>query len=190
MKILTLKKEAARCISALALSGLLSGCAVFCPPDVQSLNPSVETVADTSKAIDTTTRNQIAGCDITLSDPYLWRDWQPIVANPGSDGGSPLRASVLLVIVNRGDTKRSITWKGFLVDAAANQFPLRFTDRSQTPQHFVTLEPAETYQADLVAHNGPYLPVGSSASINFDFEINAGHTGHLSSVSVNVARTD
>jgi len=52
------------------------------------------------------------------------------------------------------------------------------------------LEPGDTYQAGLVAHNGPYLPVGSSASINFDFEINAGHTGHLSSVSVNVARTD
>jgi hypothetical protein len=190
MKIFTLKKEAARCISVLAVSGLLSGCAVFWPPDVQSLDPSVETEADTSKALDTAARNQIAGCDITLSDPYLWRNWQPIVANPGSDGGSPLRASVLLVIVNRGDAKRSITWKGFLVDAADNQFPLRFTDRSQTPQHFVTLEPGDTYQAGLMAHNGPYLPVGSSASINFDFEVNSGHTGHLSSVPVNVERTD
>jgi len=89
MKILTLKTEAARCISALALSGLLSGCAVFWPPDVQSLDPSVETVADTSEAIDAATRKQIAGCDITLSDPYLWRNWQPIVANPGSDGDHP-----------------------------------------------------------------------------------------------------
>ena len=150
----------------------------------------METEADTPETIDTATRNQIAGCEIVLSDPYLWRNWQPIVANAGSDGGSPLRASVLLVIVNRGDTKRSITWKGFLVDAADNQFPLRFTDRSQTHQHFVTLEPAETYQAGLVAHNGPYLPVGSRASIDFDFEINGDHTGHLSSVSVNVERTD
>ena len=190
MKMLTLKKQAARCVGTLALSGLLSGCALFCPPDVQSLDSSVETEADTPETIDTATRNQIAGCDITLSDPYLWRNWQPIVATPGSDGGSPLRASVLLVIVNRGDAKRSITWKGFLVDAANNQFPLRFTDRSQTPQHFATLEPGDTYQADLVAHNGPYLPVGSSASINFDFEINGDHTGHLSSVSVNVERTD
>lgn len=190
MKILTLKKEAARCISALALSGLLSGCAVFWPPDVQSLDSGLGSEAGTSDTIDTSTRNQIAGCDITLSDPYLWRNWQPLVANPGSDGGSPLRASVLLVIVNRGDTKRSITWKGFLEDAADNQFPLRFTDRSQTPRHFATLEPGGTYQADLVAHNGPYLPVGSRASIKFVLHIDGEYAGHLSSVSVNVARTD
>ena len=190
MEILTGKKKAARWISTLALSGLLSACGVMLSPIPQALDPNAEPEVDTSNTVDIMAETQIAGCEITLSEPYLWRDWQPTVAKPGSDGGSPLRASVLLLIINRGDSKRSIAWEGYLEDVTGMRYLLRFTDRSQTPQHSITLAPGGVYQGDLVAHEGPYLPVGSSASVKFHFEIDGDHTGHLSAGTVSVDRTD
>jgi len=106
------------------------------------------------------------------------------------DGGSPLRAAVTLVITNREDAQRAISWKAFLESADGEQFPLHWTDRAQTPQFAVTLGSGQTYEVELVAHNGPYLPVGSSVSIHFEFETDGDQTGHLFSGSVNVERTD
>ena len=186
------KKGLSQPVITLILSCLLYGCSVFAPPVSDTPDSGLDSEADISNAADNSpsSSSRINGFDVTLSDPYLWRDWQPVVSNPGADGGSPLRAAVTLLITNREEIKRPISWKAFLENAEGEQFPLLWTDRAQTPQFAATLGSGQTYEVDLVAHNGPYLPVGSSASINFQFEINGDQTGHLSSVSVNVERTD
>lgn len=186
------KKGLSRPVITLILSSLLYGCSVFTPPVSDALDSGLDSEADISDAANhsPSSSSRINGFDITLSDPYLWRDWQPVVSNPGADGGSPLQAAVTLLITNREEIKRSISWKAFLESADGERFPLHWTDRAQIPQFAVTLGSGQSYQLDLVAHNGPYLPVGSSVSINFEFEINGDQTGYLSSGSVSVERTD
>ena len=182
------KKGYSRAAITLILPCLLYGCSVFAPPAGDTLDSGLDSEADISDSASSSSR--INGFDVGLSDPYLWRDWQPVVSNPGADGGSSLRAAVTLIITNREEIKRPISWKAFLESADGEQFPLHWTDRAQTPQFAVTLGSGQTYQVDLVAHNGPYLPVGSSTSIHFEFETDGDQTGHLSSASVSVERTD
>ena len=182
------KKGLSQPAITLILSCLLYGCSVVAPPVSDTLDSGLDSETDISDSASSSSR--INGFDITLSDPYLWRDWQPVVSNPGADGGSSLRAAVTLIITNREEIKRPISWKAFLESADGEQFPLHWTDRAQTPQFAATLGPGQTYQVDLVAHNGPYLPVGSSTSIHFEFETDGDQTGHLSSASVSVERTD
>tara|TARA_Y100001960_G_scaffold330627_1_gene425180 strand:+ start:84 stop:656 length:573 start_codon:yes stop_codon:yes gene_type:complete len=190
--MLTVKKGISPPAITLTLTCLLYGCSVFAPPAGDLLDSGLDSEADIANSADISASSSIRinGFDIALSDPYLWRDWQPVVSNPGADGGSPLRAAVTLVIVNREEIKRPISWKSLLESAEGEQFPLHWTDRAQIPQSATTLGSGQTYQLDLVVHNGPYLPVGSSASINFQFEINGDPAGDLSSGSVSVERTD
>ena len=182
------KKGLSQPVITLILSCFLYGCSVFAPPAGDTLDSGLDSEADISDSASSSSR--INGFDITLSDPYLWRDWQPVVSNPGADGGSPLRAAVTLLITNGEEIKRAISWKTFLESADGEQFLLQWTDRAQTPQFAAALGPGQTYEVELVAHNGPYLPVGSSVSIHFQFETDGDQTGHLSSGSVNVERTD
>ena len=182
------KKGLSQPVITLILPCFLYGCSVFAPPAGDMLDSGLDSEADISDSASSSSR--INGFDIALSDPYLWRDWQPVVSNPGADGGSPLRAAVTLLITNRKEIKRPISWKAFLESAEGERFPLHWTDRAQIPQFAATLGPGQTYQVDLVAHNGPYLPVGSSTSIHFEFETDGDQTGHLSYGSVSVERTD
>ena len=182
------KKGLSRPVITLIFSCLLYGCSVFTPPVSDTLDSGLDSEADISDSASSSSR--INGFDVALSDPYLWRDWQPVVANPGTDGGSPLRAAVMLVITNREEIKRPISWKAFLESADGERFPLHWTDRAQTPQYAATLGSGQTYQAELVAHNGPYLSIGSKAAIRFDLYSGDEHVGHLYSVLVNVERTD
>ena len=186
------KKGLSRPAITLILPCLLYGCSVLAPPASDLQDSGLDSEVDISDSADNATLifSRINGFDVGLSDPYLWRDWQPVVSNPGADGGSPLRAAVTLLITNREDIKRPISWKAFLESADGERFPLHWTDRAQTPRSAVTLGSGQTYEVELVAHNGPYLPVGSSVSINFQFETDGDQTGHLLSGPVSVERTD
>ena len=131
----------------------------------------------------------LSSCEISLGEPYFWRDWQPVVIDPGPDGGSPLRVAVVLQITNLGDVIQQIAWEGSLTDVDEVSYLMQFTDRSQTPMNSVTLAPGEKYTIHLVDHDGPYLPVGSKASLSLRLTVDDKNTGNITTLPVIVNQT-
>jgi len=54
-----------------------------------------------------------------------------------------------------------------------------FTDRSQIVRRAVNLAVGEEFRVELVAHNGPYLPVGSTARLRMQFIVDEQIKGKL-----------
>ena len=131
----------------------------------------------------------LSNCEISLEEPYFWRDWQPVVVDPGPDGGSPLRVAFVLQITNLGDVVRQIAWEGSVNDGDDVLYPVQFTDKSQTPQYSVTLAPGEKYTIHLVNHGGPYLPIGSKASLSLRFTVDDKNTGNITTLPVMINQT-
>ena len=131
----------------------------------------------------------LSSCEISLGEPYFWRDWQPVVVDAGPDGGSPLRVGVILQIANLADIVQQIAWDGSVIDGDDVSYPVQFTDRSQILQDSVTLAPGEKYTIELVAHDGPYLPVGSKASLNLSLTIDEKNSGNITSAIFPVNQT-
>ena len=68
-------------------------------------------------------------------------------------------------------------------------YPLQFTDRSQTTLDSVTLVPGEKYTIRLISHDGPYLPVGSKASLSLRLTVDGKHSGDINSTQSRVNQT-
>jgi len=131
----------------------------------------------------------LSDCEVSLREPYFWRDWQPDVLDPGPDGGSPLRVAVVFEITNLGDVTQQIAWGGSVRDGDDNSHPVQFTDRSQTPQKSVTLLPGQNYMIDLISRDGPYLPVGSKVALNLSLTVDGKGRENLTSTQLFVNQT-
>ena len=129
------------------------------------------------------------GISIEFGKLYLWRDWQPTVNNPGPDGGSPLYVSFNFVLTNSSESSQQIAWVGYVQDGEQTLYPLHFTDRAQTPLYSLTLDSGNVLEVDLVAHNGPYLTIGSKASIHMSFTVDNKRHAELNTTSVVVNQT-
>jgi len=81
----------------------------YSKPRLDNVDSDLVIVASESKL-------ELAGCQISLGEPFLWRDWQPVVGNPGPDGGSPLGVVISLVVSNRSDSNHQISWLGAVED--------------------------------------------------------------------------
>jgi len=69
---------------------------------------------------------ELGACKLEVLRAYFWRDWMPIVAKPGPDGGSPLRARITLWLDNgKGQTVRP-AFKAAFVDAKGQRYPAAF----------------------------------------------------------------
>ena len=112
------------------------------------------------------------GISVELGTPYLWRDWQPTVGNLGPDGGSPLYVSFDFLVTNSSDSRQEIAWAVYVKDADNVLRELRFTDRSQIPLNSMSIAPDKAVTIELVAHNGPYLPIGNTTSLQVQFTVN------------------
>ena len=112
------------------------------------------------------------GISVELGTPYLWRDWQPIVNSPGPDGGSPLYVSFDFLVTNASESRQDIAWAVYVEDADNILRELRVTDRSQIPLNSMSIAPDKTITIELVAHNGPYLPIGNKASLHMELSFN------------------
>ena len=152
---------------------LLLGCAqtVSVIPDVTDpySKPRLDNVDSDVVIVASESKLELAGCQISLGELFLWRDWQPVVGNPGPDGGSPLGVVISLVISNRSDSNHQISWLGAVEDMNGELHQIVFTDRSQIVRRAVNLAVGEEFRVELVAHNGPYLPVDSTARLSMQF---------------------
>ena len=112
------------------------------------------------------------GISVELGTPYLWRDWQLIVNSPGPDGGSPLYVSFDFLVTNSSESRQEIAWAVYVKDADNVLRELRFTDRSQIPLSSMSIAPDKSATIELVAHNGPYLPIGNKTSLHVELLVN------------------
>ncbi len=168
---------------------LIAGCGLNNVPQQQSSEPVSFSQTTGINTVELDSITVLSSCEISLGEPYFWRDWQPVVIDPGPDGGSPLRVAVVLQITNFGDVIQQIAWEGSLTDVDEVSYLMQFTDRSQTPMNSVTLAPGEKYTIHLVGHDGPYLPVGSKASLSLRLTADDKNTGNITTLPVIVNQT-
>jgi hypothetical protein len=129
------------------------------------------------------------GVSVELGTPYLWRDWQPIVNSPGPDGGSPLYVSFDFLVTNSSESRQEIAWAVYVKGADNVLRELRFTDRSQVPLSSISIAPDRAVTIELVAHNGPYLPIGNKTSLHVELLVNNRYHAEQRTTPVIVYRT-
>ena len=129
------------------------------------------------------------GISVELGTPYLWRDWQLIVNNPGPDGGSPLYVSLDFLVTNSSESRQEIAWVVYVEDADNILRELRFTDGSQIPLSSMSIAPDKAVTIELVAHNGPYLPIGNKTSLHVELLVNNKYHAEQRTTPVIVYRT-
>ncbi|MRR17565.1 MAG: hypothetical protein EG826_14030 [Deltaproteobacteria bacterium] len=138
---------------------------------------------------------------ITVLEVYAWRDWMPIVKNPGPDGGSPLRVRIKLKLDNaRGETNR-LSFHAVIIDGREQSYPVTFrslpdahqftdTNKKSAALREGTLPAGEIRVIDLLADQGPYLPAGSEIYIRMEWTDSAGQTAVIRTPAQPVKRTD
>ena len=153
---------------------------------------------------------------ITVLEVYCWRDWMPIVAQPGPDRGSPLRVRVRLQLDNSGGATR-LAFHARVLDAAGKAYPITFgaqpnyrilpvavaaTYRELDPaarqavdaKYGVVwsgaLQPGEGREVELLASDGPYLPVGSDVRVELTWTDAQGASVSLTTGPATINRTD
>jgi hypothetical protein len=160
---------------------------------------------------------ELGGCKISPLSVYFWRDWMPIVAQPGADRGSALYAKVKLLVDNSAGGATVLSFKANVFDERGQSYPATFSvqpDYRLLPQsvnesyssldeqgkkealakyHVVwdgVLKPGEVREVELLSHDGPYLPVGSRVYVEFIFTDQQGRSASVKTPSDAINRTD
>jgi hypothetical protein len=160
---------------------------------------------------------QSGKCKIMAMGIYSWRDWMPIVANPGPDGGSPLYIKIDLVMDNSTGEMNKFSFSAVIVDDKGQSYPATFRvlpnflvipdaiaksyksydnedKKSIMAQYSVlwngTLNAGETRNVSLYADRGPYLPVGSKIHVRMEWTDNKGNSVMLKTPEKSIKRTD
>jgi hypothetical protein len=158
-------------------------------------SPSVDNpYADTASVSAEYPVFRLCACKITVLKSYLWRDWMPIVAKPGSDKGSPLHSKIELYLDNSAGSSTKLSYQGVVVSSKGQSYPATFavlpnyrlipesidnptswqamdeTARNAVLEKYRVLwngelKPGETRKIELLSADGPYLPDGDTASV-------------------------
>jgi hypothetical protein len=165
-------------------------CALFllaawlCPAHAAETNPYADPAWLSRKG----TASGLEAYKVHVLEAYFWRDWMPIVGHPGPDRGSPLHAKVKLSLENSTGGTAELSFQAIMVDDRGQSYPITFralpnygvlpdtviksyrtsddeTKKSVTPRYTMAwngeLKPGEVREVELIAADGPYLPVGS-----------------------------
>ncbi len=93
------------------------------------------------------------------------RDWMPQVQKPGPDGGSPLGANVQLLLQNTGENDLQLTFAASIRDSQGRTYPASFVVLPGPYQWKGMLAARQEVTIEIGSADGPYLPVGSTASV-------------------------
>lgn len=160
---------------------------------------------------------RLASCTITVLEVYCWRDWMPIVAQPGPDRGSPLRVRVRLQLDNSGGGATRLAFHARVLDEAGKAYPITFgaqPDYRILPVAVATtyrdldpaareavdakcgvvwsgaLQPGEGREVELLAGDGPYLAVGSAVRVELTWTDTKGAAVSITTGPATINRTD
>lgn len=132
----------------------------------------------------------MAPFEVRLLDASLWRDWMPIVQEPGADGGSPLYARIELDLHNRGRTPLRLTWHVELV-VGAKVYALPFQAQDKTGKTWTGRLGADARQVvELFTRAGPYLAVGTEVYARAVFSADDGERVTMETPVHAIERTD
>ena len=112
---------------------------------------------------------ELEGCMLSVDEGYLWRDWQPTVSSPGPDGGSPLYVSVVVSFANSADLEQNNIWRGDIQDFEKYLYPISLIVRDEGLKTTTKVLSESELKLILIAHDGPYLNIASSARLLVQF---------------------
>ena len=160
---------------------------------------------------------RLGPCTITVLDVYFWRDWMPIVERPGPDRGSPLRAKIKLLLENPAAGAIKLSVRAVVIDDQQQSYPITFhplpnyrllpdavagsyrdldekTRAEVDAKYRVTwdgiLNPGESREVELLAGDGPYLPVGSDVRVAMTWTDQNGVSAVVTTNKAPINRTD
>lgn len=93
------------------------------------------------------------------------RDWSPQVQTPGPDGGSPLGVKLQLRLSNSGNDDLRLTFAAFISDKQGRTYPTTFLVLPGPYKWNGSLAARQEMTIEMGSSDGPYLPVGSTASV-------------------------
>lgn len=160
---------------------------------------------------------ELGRCKIAILQVHLWRDWMPIVHNPGPDRGSPLRTWIRLSLDNSHGGAERLWFRASVLDPKSQSYPIllqlktshwglpdpeakaytifgeeekRGIANRDHGERIVLLSPGEVRVIELVGSEGPYLPVNSPAHVEILFTNPKGDSVTVKSPTVLIQRTD
>ena len=172
--------------SAVSLSMLASllGCYGNTAPPV---NASETTFAENSRpATASLNRGEIGNVKFSIQDPYVWRDWQPLVRQPGPDGGSPLMASFRLTGINPTSTNKAFSIRAWVSAKDGVVTPVEIVDRTRFSIERLSLDSLSKREISLLIPNGPYLDPGTEITLLLEIKAEIGKPLLLSSLNARV----
>jgi hypothetical protein len=156
-------------------------------------------------------------CRITIIEASIWRDWMPIVENPGPDGGSPLHARIRIWLDNSAGELTRLSFQAVIADDQAHHYALslhalpnlrilpenvrksfnaldRESRKKLTSKYNIiwngVLNKGETREVEFISAEGPYIPAGSHAHIEITMSDQKGNRQVLKSSESTIGRTD
>lgn len=134
---------------------------------------------------------KLGDCRITVLEISFWRDWMPIVAHPGPDHGSPLRAVLKLRLDNTSGADAKLSWTAAVIseDGKSNPLELRVLPENGAAWNRA-LKKGESREILLTAQDGPYLPVGSLVQVEMTWTDQNGKTVLVRTPKSPIGRTD
>jgi len=134
---------------------------------------------------------KLGDCRITVLEISFWRDWMPIVAHPGPDHGSPLRAVLKLRLDNTSGADAKLSWVAAVIseDGKSNPLELRVLPENGIAWNRA-LKKGESREILLTAQDGPYLPVGSLVHVEMTWTDQNGKTVLVRTPKSPIGRTD
>jgi hypothetical protein len=131
---------------------------------------------------------ELGGCRFSILTPYLWRDWMPIVSRPGPDGGSPLRGKLTIKADNTKGVEQTVSFRIAIIDDKGESHSVPFT--TDPTSWDGNIAAGAVAQCMLHIDNGPYLPAGSSVSLELTVTDKKSESATVKSRDIEINRTD
>lgn len=186
----------------------------LCPAYAAETNPDVTQARYSDDSI----VSKLGDCKISVLGTYLWRDWMPVVDQPGSDKGSPLHSKIQLYLNNSAGDGIKLSYQGVVISSKGQSSSVTFTvlpnyrlipESINNPESWQTmdetarkaviakynvfwtgeLKPGETRKVELLSADGPYLPGGDMATIEITLTDQKGRSVVVKSPSTLIHKT-
>ena len=169
---------------SLSIIASLLGCYGNTVPPVNASETAL--VENSRPAPASLNRGEIGNVRFSIQDPYVWRDWQPLVRQPGPDGGSPLMASFRLTGNNPTPTKKAFSIRAWVSAKDGVVTPVEIVDRTRLSIERLSLDSYSKREISLLIPDGPYLDPGMEIALLLEIKAEIGKPLLLSSLNARV----
>ncbi len=121
----------------------------------------------------------------------FWRDWMPIVQNPGPDGGSALMATIDITVESTGAANRFTLTTPAIRDSSGKNYPTTVSAiETASGGAWDGTAPANTrFQIHITLREGPYLAVDSQVFAVLTWTDQAGRVASMRTADGHIRAT-